>query len=792
MDLDTNVKKFKYSPLCRALCIVLCLLTAMSACLITGAGAMALAYNASGDQTEKDWTATDEFEYHLRFAAADILGYTLHRDDAYKLREELEAAKNTAVSSLYDTLSKDIAERTANIYGRDNDEYFDDNGKLRPDTSIVFSELFPYDDYPCVTVSTENFGDYEFVYEWDDNIPFSTLFQEISVYYDAYFVNTQVDTYSNDYEYLDEYYTNNVCFYIEKDGEADNQNITQTEVSQITSRDIYLIIENGKITDSNGISSKTLDHVISNLAYFENASYTLYLYIDTEGRNWFTFYHEWFDLYQQINDSFYQLLALDILCIVLSFFLAFYYFGIAGRKKEDEPARLWFIDYVPLEIQTAAVGGMGYGVFILFFTIVDRLYDFELCVLAYTLLCFACWLLLFGLSSSVARYIHSDKKFYRHLSTYWVFFAIFKALGFVLKGTARLGRKTKASVKHAAGLLRYKPGNFKRNVILLTTLYFAVNFLLILLIVAIFFALPPFAVFMAFADLAGNIVIINKILKYIKDLDTIITASAQHTDIAADLDTLPQSLRILAESMKYTNNELQQAVNQAVKDERLRTELITNVSHDLKTPLTSIITYVDLLSKCDIEDDKAREYIAVLDEKGAKLKRLIDDLIEASKVTSGNITVNSAPMNLSELCLQATVDAQSDFEKAGLALIVKQGETPTSVFADGAKTFRIVENLLSNARKYSATHSRVYVSVYEEGNTGVFEIKNVSAQPLDISPDELTERFVRGDKSRNQDGNGLGLSIAKELCRVQNGDMEITIDGDLFKVKVKLPKSPEA
>lgn len=156
-------------------------------------------------------------------------------------------------------------------------------------------------------------------------------------------------------------------------------------------------------------------------------------------------------------------------------------------------------------------------------------------------------------------------------------------------------------------------------------------------------------------------------------------------------------------------------------------------------------------------------------------------------INSGNITVNPSNLNLYELCLQATVEAQKDFEKAGLELIVKESEDAPAIFADGPKSFRIIENLLSNAKKYSAKNTRVYVSVYRENGMGVFEIKNISAQPLDISPDELTQRFVRGDKSRNQEGNGLGLSIAKELCRVQNGSLEISIDGDLFKAKVKLP-----
>ena len=337
-------------------------------------------------------------------------------------------------------------------------------------------------------------------------------------------------------------------------------------------------------------------------------------------------------------------------------------------------------------------------------------------------------------------------------------------------------------------LYAYKPKTFVRNIILLSLAFFAGNIGLMIIIV-LFFAsdIPVFGFIFIVGDLVANTFALRAVCKYFKALDEIIYASSQHIDVPMAIDTFPQSLKILADSMKYTNAELQNAIAKAVKDERLRAELITNVSHDLKTPLTSIITYVDLLKNCDIADPKAQEYIHVLDDKGAKLKRLIDDLIEASKVTSGNVSVNLAPMNLSELCLQSTVDVQQDFDKNNLNLVVKQGEKPVTVTADGAKTFRVIENLLSNARKYSARGSRVYVSVYEQGGKGIFEIKNISAQPLDITPDELTERFVRGDKSRTAEGNGLGLSIAKELCKVQNGELELSIDGDLFKAKVEFP-----
>ena len=510
--------------------------------------------------------------------------------------------------------------------------------------------------------------------------------------------------------------------------------------------------------------------------YFKNKNYVLYASIDEDGANYLTTYRDFYYFAKGINDNIYLLGLIDVLMVVLSIAAAFYYYQITGRKRENGAVKLWFIDWIPFEIQIALTGGIIAGAIYLMFLVE---YGFVLIALAFMAACLAIWIALFLFTTSFARYVHSNKKFYKHLLSFWIFYGIYVAAKQIL-----------ALFKKMARLFDFKPKAFKKNIVLAITLYTVINIVIAAAIIILGSATdsPRFALLLAAVDAVINFAFIVAVaanaVKYFKSLDRIIDLSAQHKDIDLEVESLPQSLAILAESMKYTNNELENAIAKAVKDERLRAELITNVSHDLKTPLTSIITYVDLLQKCDINDERAKEYIAVLDEKGAKLKRLIDDLIEASKVTSGNVTVHLAPMNLSELCLQSTVDVQQDFENANLSLVVKQGDKPVNVIADGAKTFRVIENLLSNARKYSAKGSRVYVSVYQEGTNGVFEIKNISAKPLDITPEELTERFVRGDKSRNQDGNGLGLSIAKELCKVQNGKLDISIDGDLFKAKV--------
>ena len=352
---------------------------------------------------------------------------------------------------------------------------------------------------------------------------------------------------------------------------------------------------------------------------------------------------------------------------------------------------------------------------------------------------------------------------------------------FVFKSVAKVVGKIKQ-------VLSYKPEKLHKTVIISIALALLVDAVLGALLIG--FCVSGMPVFMLLTSIAlaiFNIFLACKWIKYLINLDKIISSAVNRTALE-DLEKLPASLKVLQESMKYTNEELKKAVEKAVKDERLKTELITNVSHDLKTPLTSIINYVDLLSKCDIKDKRAKEYIKVLDEKGLKLKRLIDDLIEASKVSSGNISLDLSHINLSELVVQALSETEDEFEKAKLEVKCKLSENQPIIFADGNKTFRVVENLLSNAKKYSAKSTRVYIEVYEENGFGVFEIKNISANPLDILPEELTERFVRGEKSRTNEGNGLGLSIAKELCNAMGGKLEITIDGDLFKVKVFLPE----
>lgn len=246
-----------------------------------------------------------------------------------------------------------------------------------------------------------------------------------------------------------------------------------------------------------------------------------------------------------------------------------------------------------------------------------------------------------------------------------------------------------------------------------------------------------------------------------------------------------------AVSINKIGDGLDRAVEESVKNERLKTDLITNVSHDIKTPLTSIINYVDLLKREDFEDPKIRNYLQVLEEKAYRLKTLTEDVVEASKVSSGNISLEMMNLNLVELVNQTSAEFEEKFEARNLKMIMNLPTEPATIYADGRRMWRVLANVFNNAAKYAMEGSRVYVDLVQTGEEVQFTIKNVSEQPLNISADELTERFIRGDVSRSTEGSGLGLSIAQNLTKLQGGKFELYLDGDLFKVLIRFPVPKE-
>lgn len=245
------------------------------------------------------------------------------------------------------------------------------------------------------------------------------------------------------------------------------------------------------------------------------------------------------------------------------------------------------------------------------------------------------------------------------------------------------------------------------------------------------------------------------------------------------------------ENLNSLGQGITRAVAERMRSEHLKTELITNVSHDLKTPLTSIINYANLICEEETENPKIEEYSEVLLRQSGRLKKLLEDLVEASKATTGNLEVNLEPCEAGVLLTQAVGEYQQRMEEKGLELKDSQPEKPVKILADGRHLWRVFDNLLNNICKYAQENSRVYLSVEQRDEKVYIIFRNMSKYALDISPEELEERFVRGDRSRHMEGNGLGLSIAKSLTELQNGKLNIVIDGDLFKVTLEFDALPE-
>jgi len=244
----------------------------------------------------------------------------------------------------------------------------------------------------------------------------------------------------------------------------------------------------------------------------------------------------------------------------------------------------------------------------------------------------------------------------------------------------------------------------------------------------------------------------------------------------------------IAVSINNISDGINSAVAERMKSERLKTELITNISHDIRTPLTSIITYTDLLRSEGLNNEKAPEYLEILTQKSARLKTLTDDLFEASKAASGNIDVHLETLDMADLVRQLLGEMDERVSDSGLDFRLNFPEH-AAVRADGKLLWRVMENLLSNVLKYALPGSRVYIDIAQDNGSHRLDIKNVSEHPLNIDPSELTERFKRGDESRGGEGSGLGLSIAQSFVQAQGGRFSLSIDGDLFKATLILPGS---
>lgn len=449
----------------------------------------------------------------------------------------------------------------------------------------------------------------------------------------------------------------------------------------------------------------------------------------------------------------------------------------AGRRKGEDQAFIYRSDRIFVDLKIAVNGLLGFGVFALAIWAVDELAD-EVpktfikvcCVLAALFATLVLDLMLF-----IIRHIKA-RTLFKRLSLVWVIRWCIKFYK----------EKIKAVIDEK----------------FLYTKDFAKGMLVRIGIVAVANILLGFAGTVESADngtffiyvlwMLFDIGVLLWVIRFVGSMHKIFTALEEirqgNYNVYINTYAMPKTLRESADKVMSLRDGLKTAVEEAVKQEQTKTELITNVSHDLKTPLTSIINYVELLKKCEIHDSDAIEYLDVLGEKSDRLKKLIEDLVEASKASTGNIKVEMVEVSLNEMVNQLLGEHADGLERKKLNVVAEFPERELTVQADGKLLYRVMENLIVNVEKYSLYGTRVYVNIKHEGEWGVVTFKNISEQPLNITADQLKERFVRGDESRSTEGNGLGLSIAQSLCDVQGGELEISINGDLFTAKVKLKK----
>ncbi len=546
---------------------------------------------------------------------------------------------------------------------------------------------------------------------------------------------------------------------------------------------------------------------ILDMAYFENVE-SAYFAFSENGTDAFTVMKKSFDSYNQaIPLTAY--LALTVICLFIAIAACIYLLSAAGKTADG--IKINFFDKVPFEINWilglavmaaaafAACCGIVFEVEPFSFAsesafelIITVLYSFcSYMNLIEGVLVAVFFMIWTGLNASLVRNIR-NKTFFK----YSVIFFLLRPIKWIFKKLWKMSRKTADKIGYIFNC-DYSKGQGKKFKILA-----CVATIVFIIITPIYYVIATvamvgydeaFAFILFMLGILGDIAILGFVLLLITSQDRIMHAVSdmRKGELGMDIDKkyMPPFMSRFADDILYMQEGLQNAVDSAVKDQRMKAELITNVSHDLKTPLTSIVNYVDLLKKCDIEDETAQRYVSILDEKAHRMKKLIEDLVEASKASSGAVELHAVKLNLCEFAAQAVGEHEDELKKYDIELVLKTPSTPVMVIADSQKTSRIFENLFSNIRKYALEGTRVYIDVAAGLEYGSVIFKNISKHPLDISPDELTQRFVRGDASRSGEGSGLGLSIAKDLCELQKGKLGLQIDGDLFKAIVALPKA---
>lgn len=480
------------------------------------------------------------------------------------------------------------------------------------------------------------------------------------------------------------------------------------------------------------------------------------------------------ELFEKYGSGGRTLFVCAILSVVLFLVCVIWLVAVAGRSDKDGRLHLGWFDRWFTEIAAAAVVGAWSILLLLFGTLVLG----------------GGWESIYSVGDS---YI-ANTDYVMNSVPYVIGFSIMAAATctLFLIGLLSLSKRIKAKSLWRNSLLR-RLCLFVRTVLHNMAIIWkmVVGFALLILLQLFMFAAwdrGTWAMLFLLGDVAAFVWLVYQAIGKDRIKKGIMHIAEGEVDYKIPTEGLRGEQREIAVSINCIGDGLEAAVEKSMRSERLKTDLITNVSHDIKTPLTSIINYVELLKQENFEDPKIRRYIEVLEQKSQRLKNLTDDVVEASKVSSGSMTLEYVNLNLVEMIQQTSGEFEEKFKKRGLREVLALPEEEAMIRADGQRTWRILENIYNNVAKYAMEGTRVYGDLTVDDKTVIFSLKNISEQPLNISSEELTERFIRGDLSRSTEGSGLGLSIAKSLAEIQGGKFELYLDGDLFKVTLSFPK----
>ncbi len=608
------------------------------------------------------------------------------------------------------------------------------------------------------------------------------------------------------FEYYNIYQSENVLYEIyDTDGKIFYSNLDGTEgdihiydeytfsVLKEEYKDSELIYEETLPTDSTDYGEDaTAVHPSSDEItdkYYEEKSYSYNVYLKEEmtAKDSFYYVSELFDYVAEHKTS---LTITVIISPIISLVLFIFLMCASGHKEGVKEIHISRFDRFPVDILSAAYIGLtvllGLGIFWLYEEFLyywPQYYDSSISIVIPFLvgLCIVGVALDFALLAILSMTTAVRLKTRTYIKSTLIFMVLnicWKILKMSWKFICKICRK---SFNFTGRVLRKIPLVWKTILIVI-----ALGFLEIPIYVISHDC--GFPLWFIFNVVLGAIIILVAIL--LKDIKKG-TEEIAKGNIYKKINTKYMLLDIKdhAENINNINDGIAKAVEERMKSERFKTELITNVSHDIKTPLTSIINYVDLLEKEEINNETAKEYIGVLSRQSARLKKLIEDLIEASKASTGNVSVNLSRFELGILLTQALGEYEERFAQNNLQIVLNKTDEMLLVMADNRHMWRVFDNILNNIAKYAQPNTRVYIDANRKNNIAEISFRNISKDALNISGDELMERFVRGDSSRNTEGSGLGLSIAKSLTEVQKGKLDIQIDGDLFKVRLAFPLS---